>query len=506
MTGRRNRRSPRVIDRPTTRGSRAGLALLALAVACARNPVSGRPEVTLVSKAQERELGEAEAKRVAETMGIVDDRPELSAYVRAVGERLARVSPRTDVTYTFQIVDLEEPNAFALPGGPVYISRGLLALTNSEDELAGVLGHEIGHVAARHAVRRVTRAAPLAVVTGLGAAVTGLVSPILGDLVGGIGGVAGALVLAPYSREQEREADRIGQELAAKAGWDPAGLSRSLHTLEREEALHPGEKRPNAFFATHPPLPDRVADTLTRAASLERTAAPLVAGPGGILPRLDGLVVGPSAANGVFDGETFLHPDLEFRVRFPAGWKTANDRTVVGASAPDGRAIVGLELVDKGSDPDAALRAFEQGAKIDLASHADRLRVGDLPATHATAAARTREGVVALDLTWIAYADRIYRIVGATPPDRAAAAKPLFRSTVESFRPLTADERAGIRETRLRIVDPRRGERLVDVLRRTHSPWTPDVAAVANGLEGGGTLRPEQPVKIAVVEPYAAGR
>ncbi|HZE89561.1 MAG TPA: M48 family metalloprotease [Verrucomicrobiae bacterium] len=207
-----------------THAGLAAVLALTLGGACARNPVSGRPEMTLVSEAKERELGEAEARRVAETMGILED-PALSAYVRAVGERLAQFSPRTDVTYTFQIVDMEEPNAFALPGGPVYVSRGLLVLTNSEDELAGVLGHEIGHVAARHAVRRVTRAAPLAVVTGLGAAVTSIVSPMLGDLVGGIGGVAGAFVLAPYSREQEREADRIGQELAGAAGWDPAGLS-----------------------------------------------------------------------------------------------------------------------------------------------------------------------------------------------------------------------------------------------------------------------------------------
>ena len=486
------------------RKTHAGLAAvlaLTLGGACARNPVSGRPEVTLVSEAKERELGEAEARRVAETMGILED-PALSAYVRAVGERLAQFSPRTDVTYTFQIVDMEEPNAFALPGGPVYVSRGLLVLTNSEDELAGVLGHEIGHVAARHAVRRVTRAAPLAVVTGLGAAVTSIVSPMLGDLVGGIGGVAGAFVLAPYSREQEREADRIGQELAAAAGWDPAGLSRSLRTLERDDTLHHGEERPNSFFATHPPLPDRVADTEARAATLARTAAAPVAGPGGMLRRLDGLPVGPRASNGVFDGETFLHPDLDFRVRFPAGWKTANERTVVGASAPDGRAVVGLELVGKGSDPEAALRAFQEEAKIDLAPGAERLMVGGLPAIHATTTARTRDGRVALDLTWIAHAERIYRVIGATPPDGAAAAKPSFRATVESFRPLTASERAGIRETRVRIVAARAGEGLADVLARTRSTWTVETAAVANGLDATARLRPAKLVKVAVAEPY----
>jgi predicted Zn-dependent protease len=127
---------------------RAAVGLVGLvAGGCAVNPVSGRPEVTLVSEARERELGEDEARRVAETIGLLDD-AVLVAYVRAVGERLARGAPRTDVRYTFEVVDTEQPDAFALPGGHVYVSRGLLALTNSEDELAGVLGHEIGHVAA----------------------------------------------------------------------------------------------------------------------------------------------------------------------------------------------------------------------------------------------------------------------------------------------------------------------------------------------------------------------
>ena len=122
---------------------------------CAVNPVSGKSEVALISAEEERELGAQEAEKVKQSMGLIDD-PEILAYVRAVGRRLAEHSPRKDVDYTFHIVDMEVPNAFALPGGYVYVSRGLLALVNSEDELAGVMGHEIGHVAGRHAVQRVT--------------------------------------------------------------------------------------------------------------------------------------------------------------------------------------------------------------------------------------------------------------------------------------------------------------------------------------------------------------
>jgi len=129
-----------------------GMSLLAFFLSgCAVNPVSGRSEVVLISAEEERELGAQEAEKVEKSMGLVDD-PEIVAYVKTVGHRLAEYSPRQDVDYTFQIVDLGVPNAFALPGGYVYVSRGLLVLVNSEDELAGVMGHEIGHVAGRHAV------------------------------------------------------------------------------------------------------------------------------------------------------------------------------------------------------------------------------------------------------------------------------------------------------------------------------------------------------------------
>ena len=477
-----------------------------LAAGCAINPVSGRPEVTLVSETKEREIGETEARRVAESMGLVDD-PALIAYVRAVGERLARFSPRAGVPYRFAIVEMEEPNAFALPGGYVYVSRGLLVLTNSEDELAGVVAHEIGHVAARHAVRRVTRAAPLAVLTGLTAMVTGIVSPTLGSVVGGIGGAAGALILAPYSRDQEREADRVGQDIVAKAGWDPAGLSRMLRTLEREEAMHGGTRRAMGFFATHPPLPRRVAETEEHARELERGVAQPIAGSRrDFLRKLEGLVVGPRAAEGVFDGETFLHPDLDFHVRFPAGWKTANEHTVVGAQAPDGRAVVVLETAGEGSDPEAALRALEKESKVSLASSSERRTVNGLPAVHATARGRTRDGHLALDLTWIAHADNIYRLTGATPPSGAEAMRSVFRATADSFGPLTAAERAAIRELRLDVVDARAGETLATLLARTDSAWSPEFAAVANGLEPAAMLRGGEPVKVAVSRPYAPRR
>ncbi|MGH7256773.1 MAG: M48 family metalloprotease, partial [Nitrospiraceae bacterium] len=165
---------------------------------CARNPVSGMPEVMLVSGEQEKKMGAEEAKNIQEHMGVLDD-AGLTAYLDALGQRLAKESPRRDVMYQFHVADTTDPNAFALPGGYIYVTRGLLALANSEDELAGVVGHEIGHVAARHSVQKISKQGPFSVVFGIVSGITGFVSPLVGNLIGRIGDFTQSLIFAPYS-------------------------------------------------------------------------------------------------------------------------------------------------------------------------------------------------------------------------------------------------------------------------------------------------------------------
>ena len=201
-----------------------------------------------------------------------------------------------------------EPNAFALPGGYVYVTRGLLALCNGEDELAGVIGHEMAHVLERHAARRAGAATPFALLFGIPAGLLGAVSPALGGIVGGTGELASGMVLASYSRDQERDADKRGIALAAGAGWDPAGLASFLHTLEREEALEGHDPNRPGFFATHPATPERVGNIRAAARSQARASATPFAGTrGAFLQKLEGLVVGDNPASGVFLGQLFVH-------------------------------------------------------------------------------------------------------------------------------------------------------------------------------------------------------
>jgi predicted Zn-dependent protease len=472
-----------------------------LSTGCATNPVTGRPELALISAEQEKKIGAEEAKKVEEQMGLLEE-ARLTAYLEAVGQRLAKESPRQDVVYRFYVVDMTEPNAFALPGGYVYVSRGLLALVNDEDELASVVGHEIGLVAARHSVQMISKQAPVAAIFGILSGVTGLISPAVGNIVGGIGDITQSLVFAPYSRGQETEADRVGQEMAARAGWDPSGLPAFLTTLGREaERTSQGPRRPS-FFDSHPSTPDRVARTTEHARELKRASrAPISPSHAAFLARLDGLVVGQRAANGLIVGRTFIHPDLNVFMQFPQNWEVENTPQKIVAVAPDKDtpAAIVLGTTGPGDDPMDGARALDKATNSPVSARTQRVTINGLPAAHAQLEA---DGKVGVDLTWIAHGGLIFQVVGLTPRQRFAGMQPVFTAAARSFRPLTAAERANVREIRIRLVKARAGETIEALAIRTNSAWKKAQIAVANGLAIGALLKEGQLIKVAIAEPY----
>lgn len=473
---------------------------MAVGAGCAVNPVSGVPELTLISAEQEKQIGSEEAKKVEQQMGLLDD-SQFVPYLNQLGQRLAEQSPRKDVAYQFHLADMPEPNAFALPGGYVYVTRGLLALTNSEDELAGVVGHEIGHVAARHSVQKISRQGPFAIVFGIVSGITGLVSPLVGNIVGGIGDFAQSLVFSPYSRSQETEADKVGQEMAAKAGWDPAALSTFLTTLGREVDLMSKEPRKPSFFDSHPATPDRVEKTAEHAKQLARVnRAPISPTREAFLVRLDGLVVGQRAANGIIEKQSFLHPDFNFFVQFPEKWQIQNSPQNIVAGAPEGEAAVIVGAAAEGNDPLDGARAVEKATKSsDIVSKTQPVTIGSLSGAHTQIEA---DGRVKLDITWIAHGGLIYQVVGVAPTKQFETLQAVFHSVAHSFRPLTVSERANIKEKRIRLVKARGGETIEAVASRVHSSWKIEEVAVANGLVSTESLREGQVLKIAVEERY----
>lgn len=482
--------------RRTLRGFSFLLPLVLGATACSVNPVSHRPELTLMTVEQEKRIGAEEAEKVEQQMGLVDD-PALTDYLNLLGQRLAKESPRQDVTHHFYVADMPEPNAFALPGGHVYVTRGLLALVTSEDELAGVVGHEIGHVAARHTVQTVSKQGPFAVLFGIASGLTGIVSPLVGNIIGGVGNVAQSLVFSPYSRSQESEADKIGQEMAAKAGWDPDGLSVFLNTLSREEDLLSKKPRRTSFFDSHPATPDRVKNTSEHAKQITRAIRePISASQEAFLEKLNGMVVGQRAANGVVNENIFRHPDLNFFIQFPEGWNVENTPTKVVSAPKDGHRAVVFQAVAKGDDPREGVRALENESKTQLKTQPTR--VNGLPAV----TARFSESKLTVDMTLIAYGGMVYQIAAIAPTREFQESEQVFRQVAQSFRPLSTEERASITEDRIRLVKARQGETVRAIAARSNSVWKPEQVAVANNLTDYEPLPKGHVIKIAVSEPY----
>jgi predicted Zn-dependent protease len=455
------------------------LTALALLAGCSSAPPARekKPEVVLRTEAHDERAGAEAAEQVAAEIGLLEDRA-LTSYVSQIGQRLARHAPRGRFSYKFQVVDQDAPNAFALPGGYVFVSRGLLVLSNSEDELANVIGHEIVHVARRHAAARQSLMRDLPAIFRHAA----------------IGQVAS------YSRDQEREADRLGQGLSAVAGFDPQGMADFLKNLDYSERLRLGHSRMPGYLDTHPTTGERVAAAGARARSVSWKRQPAIAGGrNAYLRRLDGLVIGTASTEGVFAGDRFLHPELGFSMRFPADWELANTRRAVGAISPRRDGQVFLEFQGRGSDPEQASAEFieearEQGLRIDSSRP---VRIGELAAFRVLGRAAT----VGVHLTWIARKGTIYRLTGVSMRG-SGGLEGVFNNVARSFRPLTPRERASIRETRLRLVPARAEESIAELSRRTGNEWNIQQTAVMNDVFANERLEAGRLMKIAVSQPY----
>jgi predicted Zn-dependent protease len=461
---------------------RTALALLLVLAlgACGSPPRSAkappRREPSLSTPQAEGDTGREAAKEVEAAIGIVQD-PALRAYVQAVGARLARNAPGFRYDYQFEIADDGAPNAFALPGGRVYVSRGALALTESEDELANVLGHEIAHVASRHAAAQ---------------------HQVAGNAVMR---VLQFQSLPAYSRALESSADRLGQGLAAVSGYDPNGMASFLAALDGLERLQTGISRQPGFLDSHPGTPGRAHEMALRAGTIHWTRGPtLASSTGDYLHRLEGLAVGTDVAQGMFDGPRFLHADLAFTLRFPDGWETLNTPQAVAAVAPDRRMQIVLELAGEGQDVAAAAAAFEERLGRELAVYeGGPVRVAGREAFRLTGTA----GGGALISTFLAHRGSVYQLscLGAERKRLEA----LCTVTTRSFRPLTPELLAHVTGLRLALAEARAGETLAAVGGRTGNAWSPAETAAWNGRVLGTALRGGEWLKIARPVPWSPG-
>ena len=475
-------------------------------VACAADPGARRTR-RVMSEEDEIKLGAEAAQQVEQYMGFSGS-AELNAYVDRIGQRLAKQSSRSHLMYEFHVVDMAEPNAFALPGGHIYVSRGLLVIMNSEDELAAVLGHEVGHVAGRHSAKQQTKSRgwiPLQILAGIGGAAASIVSPDLGSAVAGIGQLPASLVLASYSRKQEKEADRLGQQYAAAEGWDPAALSATMDALTREQELA-GARDPNqlSFFDTHPTTPERAREGREYASTLNVAPADRIAvGRTAFLNRLDGLVVGAGAKAGVLLDRRFVHPEMDFALTFPESWKCENGPTAVVAYPESQSAMLGLQVLAEGDDPNAV--ADEIATQVELLDRSEVKKINGLRAVTASARIVQDGQELALSLAWIAKEGLIYQVLGATTSARWAEYRSVFEATAATFRRPSKSELAEVHENHLRLVTATKGETLSEVAKRAQNQWSVEKVAAANAMKANDKLAGGEAIKISKREPYRKG-
>lgn len=463
--------------------------LLGIALAgCVRNPATGRSELALISDSQARQMGQEAAEQIAQTVGLYDD-AELQAYVRAIGAKVAATSHRPDEPWQFAVMDDPAVNAFALPGGFVYVTRGILAHLPSEAALASVLGHEVGHVTARHSVTQISRAQVAQLGLGIGALLVPEIAPFAGIAEVGLG-----LLLLSYGRDAESEADLLGFQYALDAGFDPREM---MHVFEILGAVGGDERgRVPGWLSTHPDPADRLEETRERLTQVGELPPNLSIHRDAFLKRVDGLVYGADPRKGFFVDSRFVHPELRFQLDFPSGWTLQNQAAAVVGVSPQQDALVAIGLAPT-LPPEEALGRF-------LAT--DGIRgtqpivgpIGDQPAAASYFQAAVQDGVVEGFAAFISWQNRTFRLLGYTRRGALPAFDQVFRTSMGSFRPLTEPEFLDVSPARIEVMRVENATTLEELQRAFPSEVSLEELASLNGVDVGETLKKGAMVKRVV--------
>ena len=434
--------------------------------ACATNPVSGHSEVSLMSKADEVKIGQQMHTQVLQQMGQYDD-AALQDYVQFVGSKLAKQSHRPELDWHFTVVDTDDVNAFALPGGYIYISRGILPYLSSEAELAAVLGHEIGHVTARHAVRQQSKAAGVGILSTAAAIFSG--QGAVGDLTN----VAGQAVLSGYGREMELEADGLGAEYLARTGYDPDAIIHVVAALkeqelfERERARLEGRQAKiyHGVFASHPDNDKRLREAIESAAKVADNASGRTDNRESYLRAIDGLAYGSSRRQGMLRANRFYHADMQFTMAFPRDWRVENNPTELVAYSAGKNDVM---LITSAAPPQNVTSPREFVVRLlgNLPlSNSEALKINGFDAYTLVARGHPSPfGNRPVRYVVIYFNNAMWIVKGASRTgDAVPMADRLFLSTAQTFRRLKDSEFALAEPYRLRIVEAAANTRIEDL-------------------------------------------
>jgi predicted Zn-dependent protease len=461
---------------------------------CARNPATGQNELMLVSESQEIQMGRQADSQVVASIGLYPD-PSLQSYVQGLGQKLAATSERPKLPWTFRVVDDPAVNAFAIPGGFVYVTRGILAHMTNEAELATVMGHEIGHVTARHTAHQMSREQ----LAGLGLAIGSIASSQIAKYAGVASQALGVLFLK-FSRDNENQADELGVRYSSRANYDSRQMIEVMKVLDKITAQS-GSRLPE-WLATHPNPGNRIEHITAVIAQTKADLTGAVVNRDGFERRLDGMIFGMNPREGFFRGSEFFHPDLRFRITFPNGWQTFNAKSAVAAQSPQQDAIIELTLA-QGSNADQAARSFlsTQGVQ---AGTLTRANINGLPAAQAPFAASTQSGTLRGTAVFVEYGNNVFQLLAYAPEASWPARQSEAQRAVSSFGPLNDPAILSVQPQHVSLITLDRRTTIAELARQRPAPVSVAMLALINQVDENTPLEPGRIVKWVVGQPLPA--
>lgn len=456
---------------------------------CAKNPVTGKSEIVLMSEEQELAMGKAADPQIVAEFGLYEDRT-LQEYMNTVGQKIARVSHRSNINYTFRVLDSEIINAFALPGGYIYFTRGILAHFNNEAELMGVLGHEVGHVAARHSVsqQRNQLFGQLGLIAGL--VLVPDLAPLAESAQQGLG-----LLFLKFGRDAEKQSDELGVEYSTRLGYDASKMAEFFKTLEKQDEQR-GQLIPE-FLSTHPNPGNRfvtVGELARQWKAKENLVNPIV-NRNEYLRLINGLIYGDDPKQGYVENRVFYHPVLRFEMPIPAGWNSQNSPQSFQMAAKDGSALMILTLASGQNLQDAASVAMQ---KYNLRAIQSRsITVNGLEGFFVMADQAQQSGTVRTASYFIRHNGAIYHIIGAASLANFDRYSNAFAGTLNGFKVLTDPTKINRKPDRIQVRQVNNNTTLRDALRANNIPDNRlEEFAILNGMALSERLTPGTLIKV----------
>jgi len=411
---------------------------------CAYNPATGERNLNLISESQEIQMGREADQQISASMGIYED-PQLQSYVDKLGKEIAVKSERPNLPWTFRVIDDPVVNAFALPGGYIYVTRGILSHLQNEAELAGVLGHEIGHVTAKHSVTRISEQQ----LTQFGFGLAMVLKPEL-QQYSQFAEIGLGLLFLKFSRDDERQADQLGLRYMTNINNDPREMANVMQTLKRVSDQSGNGGGIPLWLSTHPDPANRIELINSKLNQMQVNYAVTTKNQNEYLTRLNNMIFGDNPREGYFVGNTFYQPELQFSFVFPSGWNTVNQKQAVAAISTNQDAIIQISLSDKTSSEQAAAAFFQQQGIS--SSNRQQLNINGFASSKGNFSAQTEQGNLYGDATFISYGGKVYQILSYTSQQLWNNYGGTMVSSVNSFNKVTDPNILNVKPHKLKIV------------------------------------------------------